>query len=224
MNPDHVNFIRENIAYGRYGKEWSYQDLVSNVQHDSVDFASILNNANILVAIDNKHSGDVSLDNLHYVKMLPNLVQHIVDILIQNKVQFVIENFNGASNLTLVDIFVKSVGIFFAYGAFVLFINVIRAGILRLKTTKVKSSASSSFLGLPGINKSGFFSGSFVNTTFSDVAGCDEAKFELQEVVDFLKNPSRYNEGGAVVPKGVLLEGPPGTGKTLLARATIRSG
>ena len=119
MNPDHVNFIRENIAYGRYGKEWSYQDLVSNVQHNSVDFASILNNANILVAIDNKHSGDVSLDNLHYVKMLPNLVQHIVDILIQNKVQFVIENFNGASNLTLVDIFVKSVGVFFAYGAFI---------------------------------------------------------------------------------------------------------
>src|SRR5438552_13998440 len=55
--------------------------------------------------------------------------------------------------------------------------------------------------------------------TFNDVAGCEEAKYELQEVVDFLKNPTRYQAIGAKIPKGVLLVGPPGTGKTLLARA-----
>lgn len=54
---------------------------------------------------------------------------------------------------------------------------------------------------------------------FDDVAGCDEAKYELQEVVDFLKNPARYTALGAEIPKGVLLVGPPGTGKTLLSRA-----
>jgi cell division protease FtsH len=54
---------------------------------------------------------------------------------------------------------------------------------------------------------------------FNDVAGCDEAKFELQEVVTFLKHPERYRALGAQIPKGVLLVGPPGTGKTLLARA-----
>ncbi|MBV8585766.1 MAG: ATP-dependent zinc metalloprotease FtsH [Verrucomicrobia bacterium] len=55
--------------------------------------------------------------------------------------------------------------------------------------------------------------------TFDDVAGADEAKFELKEVVDFLKNPQEYESVGARIPKGVLLVGPPGTGKTLLARA-----
>ena len=55
--------------------------------------------------------------------------------------------------------------------------------------------------------------------TFADVAGADEEKHELEEIVDFLKNPRKYSEIGARIPKGVLLMGPPGTGKTLLARA-----
>ncbi|MCC6517022.1 MAG: ATP-dependent zinc metalloprotease FtsH [Chitinophagales bacterium] len=58
-----------------------------------------------------------------------------------------------------------------------------------------------------------------VNVTFDDVAGLDEAKEEVKEVVDFLKNPKKYTALGAKIPKGVLLVGPPGTGKTLLAKA-----
>ena len=57
------------------------------------------------------------------------------------------------------------------------------------------------------------------SVTFKDVAGCDEEKEEMVEIVDFLKNPRKYNEIGARVPKGVILVGPPGTGKTLIAKA-----
>ncbi|MDE5704145.1 MAG: AAA family ATPase, partial [Bacteroidales bacterium] len=58
-----------------------------------------------------------------------------------------------------------------------------------------------------------------VNVTFDDVAGLEEAKLEVKEIVDFLKNPERYTRLGGKIPKGALLVGPPGTGKTLLAKA-----
>ncbi len=70
-----------------------------------------------------------------------------------------------------------------------------------------------------GRSKARMFVGSKTVTTFSDVAGVDEAKSELQEIVEFLKYPEKFNSLGARIPRGVLLVGPPGTGKTLLARA-----
>lgn len=70
-----------------------------------------------------------------------------------------------------------------------------------------------------GKSKSKFQEVPETGVTFADVAGCDGAKLELQEVVDFLKNPDKYTALGAKIPKGCLLVGPPGTGKTLLAKA-----
>lgn len=64
-----------------------------------------------------------------------------------------------------------------------------------------------------------FDKGTKVNITFNDVAGLDEAKVEVMEIVDFLKNPKKYTSLGGKIPKGALLVGPPGTGKTLLAKA-----
>jgi cell division protease FtsH len=71
-----------------------------------------------------------------------------------------------------------------------------------------------------GRSKARVYDRGSVNVTFDSVAGVDEAKAELQEIVDFLKNPKKYQALGGRIPKGVLLVGPPGTGKTLLAKAT----
>ncbi|MDO4506053.1 MAG: ATP-dependent zinc metalloprotease FtsH [Spirochaetales bacterium] len=83
---------------------------------------------------------------------------------------------------------------------------------------KMGGGMSGSMFGIGG-GKSKAIDEGKVKTRFSDVAGVDEAKDELVEVVDFLKEPKKYTEIGGKIPKGVLLVGPPGTGKTLLARA-----
>lgn len=70
-----------------------------------------------------------------------------------------------------------------------------------------------------GKSKARLLSDAHVKVTFNDVAGVDEAKEELAEIIDFLKDPQRFQKLGGKIPKGVLLMGPPGTGKTLLARA-----
>jgi len=80
------------------------------------------------------------------------------------------------------------------------------------------SGGSSNVLAF-GQNKATIVAEGDIKTRFGDVAGVDEAKAELVEVVDFLKNPGKYTDIGGKIPKGVLLVGPPGTGKTLLARA-----
>ena len=81
-----------------------------------------------------------------------------------------------------------------------------------------KMSGSGSVMGI-GKNKSRVYAQKETGVTFKDVAGQDEAKESLQEVVDFLENPGKYSKIGAKLPKGALLVGPPGTGKTLLAKA-----
>ena len=90
-------------------------------------------------------------------------------------------------------------------------------GIWLLLTSRMQKSMGGGMLGMGSAKK--MINAEKPSVTFDDMAGNEEAKEEVKEVVDFLKNPDRYIRLGAKIPKGILLVGPPGTGKTLLARA-----
>jgi cell division protease FtsH len=131
--------------------------------------------------------------------------------------------FTTANGLPEVNVNVIEEGEWFTPFFNILFIVLLFAGLWILMMRKMGGPGGG---GGPGgifnIGKSKatlFEKGTRVNITFSDVAGLDEAKQEVMEIVDFLKNPKKYTALGGKIPKGALLVGPPGTGKTLLAKA-----
>ena len=121
-----------------------------------------------------------------------------------------------SSNFTITD---PNQGNFWSDVFPTILISVIGIGVLIFLVTRMSGAVSKSNSQAMDFNKSRARREDGSSVRFNDVAGCDEEKEEMKELVDYLKNPQKYALAGAKLPKGVLLVGPPGTGKTLLAKA-----
>ena len=202
------------------GTPWSYYDFTKHLDAKDIDGVSIITNndkVNGLFAIDNAHkSGEVVASNVHAIKTIPDLTTTILHNLDLNKIPFDIFDTTRTGIADIIPWPLQIVGYYFI-GSIILSI------ILQLRmNNQGPNGMNNNFMNplqMLNSNNNNQVDTTLVNVTFADVAGCDEAKEELTEVVEFLKNPLKFAAAGATIPKGVLLEGPPGTGKTLLARA-----
>ena len=199
---------------------WNLNEFLKEVSQKHIDSVSLIKNGEdiqSLVAIDNNFEGlNPSLENLHFLETgLTKVNDLIIDSLIKNDIYYKIVQLGNTNSMQGINPISLIVNVVFTYFIISLLFSVIQQFRGR--------GGGGGFPGNPmnagKLQSNGVVDSSEINTSFDDVAGCDEAKYELEEIVNFLKNPLKYYDAGAKVPKGVLLEGPPGTGKTLLARA-----
>jgi len=198
---------------------WNLNDFLKEVSQKHIDSVSLIKSSDdiqSLVAIDNKYDGLYpTLNNLHFLETgLSRVNDLIIDSLIKNDIYYKIVQVGNSNSVQGPNPISLIINIVFTYFIISFIFSIIQ---------QFRSGSGGGFSGNPmnvgKLESKGVIDSSEINTGFDDVAGCDEAKYELEEIVDFLKNPEKYYDAGAKVPKGVLLQGPPGTGKTLLARA-----
>ena len=200
-----------------FGNPESYSEFLSMLKEKKIEGATILSNQDQitgLVTIDKSHPLDnYDVMNTHFVKVLPAMSNNLMDKLEQFHIHYDILDVSQQAN-PILNILTSGLQLTFIY---------IFAGFI---ITNLFSFINGGGQGQNPMNPMNMLKKNFdlvtndeVGVTFNDVAGCNEAKLELEEVVDFLKQPEKYEKAGAKIPKGILLEGPPGTGKTLLARA-----
>lgn len=196
-----------------FGDEWTFSKLISESQKHHIDGVSIINDGKNVVAIDNIHDTSIEPSNLHLVQSFPDSINSLMDKLIKYDINFDVLNLAAPNPIvaSITQTLITSAIFFSLYIAFATFMQ-----------NRAMGSMGGNFMdNINELTNSGNIQEDNILalTKFNDVAGCDEAKYELMEIVDFLKNPDKYEEAGAKIPAGVLLEGSPGTGKTLLARA-----
>ncbi|GAB3549779.1 ATP-dependent zinc metalloprotease FtsH [Noviherbaspirillum agri] len=208
MNPKHIRLIISAIAAffvftfisqqfnsaGQSGASVAYSDFLDQVKAKAIQE----------VVIEGTKVSAVTTDGKKLTTNTTFLDRGLVNDLIENDIKFDVRNPEGPSFLS--QIFISWFPMLLLIGVWVWFMRRQQGG---------KGGGLFSF----GKSKARLQDANSNTTTFADVAGCEEAREELDEIVEFLREPRKFQQLGGHVPKGVLLVGPPGTGKTLLARA-----
>ena len=201
--------------------KWNLNDFLKEIKKiESVGLIKDIEHNTItsIVAIDKNHVSNLpELSNLHYLETgLDKINEIIIDNLIKNDIYYKILQTPQAKNFPLFE----SINTIINIAIFYIIFNIILSFFSNRKGGNGGLGGNMmNPMNIGKIQTSPLINPDDIDTTFNDVAGCDEAKYELEEIVEFLKNPEKFNVAGANIPNGVLLEGPPGTGKTLLARA-----
>ena len=176
------------------GRTEDYTTFVKEVQQEQIQE----------VVFDGKVINGIKRTGEKFVTVMPLMDSSLLDSLIAHNVRA--SGTKPEEQSTLVAIFISWFPMILLIGVWIFFMRQMQGG---------SKGNPLSF----GKSKAKLLSESQIKTTFADVAGCDEAKDDVKELVDFLKDPSKYSKLGGRIPRGVLMVGPPGTGKTLLARA-----
>ena len=94
MSSDYTQLVKAYVAKGVYGSEWTFNELVYNINKNNVEYASVLDNANYVIAVDKKYTDIFGGDNMHYIKTIPQLTSKIIDMLDKYNIHFLYTHHN----------------------------------------------------------------------------------------------------------------------------------
>lgn len=211
-----ADIIKELSYVGQpAGEPWTYNEYLTHLDNKEVNGVSLLTDHNVLnsaIAIDKVKPGiELSPENMHLIKTNPLLLDRILEQLENKRINFDFIDITRNGFFESIPVPLQLIGYYLIGG-------LILRTIFTLLSPNMPNQFGNPLQTLMSSNDNQV-NVEDVSEKFTDVAGCEEAKQELTEIVDFLKSPLKYEAAGAKIPRGVLLEGPPGTGKTLLARA-----